>query len=85
MTSTVTLKVERRKRTVVDRERGYLPVERVEEIQQLVRITEGRCWFLPFRYREILDTEIIPDHVLISLGCFGDTGGWLSKFTDHIQ
>lgn len=27
-----------------------------------------------------IDTEEVPDHVRISLGCFGDTGGWTSKF-----
>lgn len=30
--------------------------------------------------REILDSEEIPQHVLISLGCFGDTGGWQHKW-----
>jgi hypothetical protein len=27
-----------------------------------------------------IDREDIPHHVLVSLGCFGDTGGWSSKF-----
>lgn len=27
-----------------------------------------------------IDEEIVPPHVLISRGCFGDTGGWVSKF-----
>ncbi|NTF18216.1 hypothetical protein G6L37_07335 [Agrobacterium rubi] len=27
-----------------------------------------------------LDYEDIPSHVLISLGAFGDRGGWVSKF-----
>lgn len=27
-----------------------------------------------------LDTEVVPTHVRISLGAFGDNGGWLSKF-----
>lgn len=27
-----------------------------------------------------LDREEIPQHVLISLGAFGDRGGWMSKF-----
>jgi hypothetical protein len=30
--------------------------------------------------RSVLDTEIVPEDVMITLGCFGDTGGWKSKF-----
>ena len=29
-----------------------------------------------------LDQEVVPGHVVISLGAFGDTGGWMSKFTE---
>jgi len=29
-----------------------------------------------------IDREEVPAHVKISLGCFGDTGGWVSKFHD---
>ncbi len=29
-----------------------------------------------------IDREEIPHHVHISLGCFGDTGGWSSKFCE---
>ena len=27
-----------------------------------------------------IDSEEVPAHVIISNMCFGDTGGWLSKF-----
>lgn len=27
-----------------------------------------------------IDREEIPHHVIVSLGCFGDTGGWSSSF-----
>jgi hypothetical protein len=30
-----------------------------------------------------IDEERVPDDVLISIGCFGDTGGWVSKFVSH--
>lgn len=26
-----------------------------------------------------IEEERIPDHVIISVGCFGDTGGWSSR------
>lgn len=29
---------------------------------------------------ENVETETIPNDVMISLGCFGDTGGWTSRF-----
>lgn len=31
-------------------------------------------------YRKLVDSEEIPLHVSISLACFGDTSGWISKF-----
>ncbi|AXQ68447.1 hypothetical protein HOT99_gp170 [Caulobacter phage CcrBL10] len=30
---------------------------------------------------QTIDEEVVPTHVKISLGAFGDTGGWVSKFT----
>jgi hypothetical protein len=33
----------------------------------------------------VLDTEIVPEHVMISIGCFGDWGDWRSKFYDQIS
>jgi hypothetical protein len=29
---------------------------------------------------QTIDREEIPHHVIISLGAFGDTGGWVTKF-----
>ncbi|MGM5018749.1 hypothetical protein [Tardiphaga sp. 367_B4_N1_1] len=36
---------------------------------------------IPWGWRTI-DREEIPGHVLISLACCGDAGGWRSKFAD---
>ena len=33
------------------------------------------------RGRKVLDSEIVPEDVLITLACCGDTGGWKSKFS----
>ncbi|AGS81044.1 hypothetical protein [Caulobacter phage Cr30] len=30
-----------------------------------------------------IDEETVPDWAVISLGCFGDTGGWVSKFAKY--
>lgn len=30
-----------------------------------------------------IDREEIPRHAIISQGCFGDAGGWVSKFAVH--
>lgn len=30
-----------------------------------------------------IDREEVPRHVVISLGAYGDTGGWSSKFLEH--
>lgn len=32
----------------------------------------------------VVDSEIIPKDVMITLGCCGDTGGWKSKFANWI-
>ncbi|MBO9428716.1 hypothetical protein [Sulfitobacter sp. R18_1] len=32
-----------------------------------------------------IDSEKIPQHVEISVGCFGDTGGWKSKFASQLS
>ncbi len=42
------------------------------------------AWFGLRHFWIDLDTEIVPEHVEISLGCFGDTGGWRNKFADLI-
>jgi hypothetical protein len=53
------------------------------QFQDLVRIVR---WgpFGCFKSVTVLDTEEIPDHALISLGCFGETGGWVSKWSDLV-
>jgi hypothetical protein len=63
----------------VEREPGYLPIEKTRKVQQLVFVEPG---FFGRSRHVVLDTEIVPEHVLISVGCFGDTGGWKSKFAD---
>lgn len=47
-----------------------------ETIQMLQRKRRIFGW-------KTLDSEEVPGHVLISLGCLGDTGGWVSKFTRY--
>lgn len=44
-------------------------------------LEKKHLWF----FWRIIDSETIPDHVMISMGCFGDTGGWKSKFKEHIK
>lgn len=51
--------------------RGYVGTTQVH-IQQL------QAWVMG-GWRTI-DEEEVPGHVRISLGCFGDTGGWKSRF-----
>jgi hypothetical protein len=56
--------------------RGYVDLEE-QRVQQL-----GYKTILGFK---VLDEEIVPSHVDISLGCFGDTGSdWQSKFVNWI-
>lgn len=51
---------------------GYVGKTEVH-IQQLQVELAGLGW-------TTIDEEEVPAHVRISLGCFGDTGGWQSKF-----
>lgn len=51
---------------------GFFGYERVH-VQQL----QGRYWC---GWRT-LDEEIVPSDAIISAGCFGDYGGWKSKFS----
>ncbi len=75
------IKVERFRRVVRDVSPGYITVEHEESYQQLVKYEIN---LLGRPRRLIIDEEIIPDHVMISLGAFGDTGGWKSKFAIFI-
>lgn len=59
-------------------------VERRGDFQYLVRFTWKRTWKWFGVKREVIERERIPDHVIISLGCFGDTGGWMSRFKDYM-
>jgi len=52
--------------------RGYVGFEEIY-IQQLQERT--------FMGWKTIDEEEIPLRVRISMGCFGDTGGWVSKFS----
>lgn len=50
-----------------------------EERWNVLQVYKGRFGrFFP-RWVDV-ETEEIPGHVSISVGCFGDTGGWLSRF-----
>lgn len=51
--------------------RGYVGEETIEYQDLQVKTPVG--WIT-------IDTEEVPSHVRISLGCYGDTGGWRSKF-----
>ena len=62
-------------------ERGYIDYSRAT-FQDLV---EEYRWRGVLIWRRVLDTEQVPDHVLISLRAFGDTGGWVSKFAEHLR
>lgn len=70
------------KKTKKVMEHGYTePSEVVEQHLQLRnegwfnRLING-TWFT-------IDSEIVPTHAVISDGCFGDTGGWVSKFAER--
>lgn len=56
---------------VVPEDRGYVGIKRIygQELQMKTR----HGW-------ETIDREEVPADVKISMGCFGDTGGWVSKF-----
>jgi hypothetical protein len=51
--------------------RGYVGYETVH----YQRLQEKRWWGW-----KTIDEEIVPSFVSIYLGCYGDTGSWVSKF-----
>lgn len=59
---------------------GTLRVKAVtKQNGQRVQFLQRKAWI----GWKTIDFEVVPDHALISLGCFGDTGGWVSKFTKY--
>lgn len=78
MTVTKTKRVRRYTRRYI--ERGDIDYTRAT-FQDLVEETRWRGILI---WRRVLDTEQVPEHVLISLGAVGDTGGWKSKFAEFI-
>lgn len=46
-----------------------------------VQVLQERRWW----GWKTIDREVIPDYVIISLATFGDTGGWVSKFSEEIE
>ena len=72
--------VQRQTERYTDRTPGYQPHPASRTIQELVEVdlnVNGRIL-----HRRVIDMEIVPEHVMISLGCYGDTGGWRSKFVE---
>jgi len=79
----ISVQLEKRKHRYLDRTPGYAPSYEERTLQELVvyRVNKwGRM--IVGKSRTVLGYEVIPDHVLISMGCFGDTGGWRSRFVD---
>lgn len=68
-------------RVVREREHGYIDISEVRYNILLERtpILGG----LLHVWKEV-DREVVPDHASISLGCFGDTGGWRSRFQAYM-
>ena len=59
--------------------RSKLRVKAYDIGGERVQFLQIRCWY----GWKTVDSEVVPSHALISLGCFGDTGGWESKFTRY--
>jgi hypothetical protein len=67
------------RRTETRRTEGYTCHDRVEV--NVLQTYTGRLGSL-FPHWMDTDFEDVPAHVAISVGCFGDTGGWRSRFAD---
>lgn len=66
-------------------EPAYLPERETRDYQEIVTLV--KLFGLTLR-TNVEDREEIPAHVAISLGAFGDAGGWRSRFAeliDHCQ
>ncbi len=57
----------------IPEDRGYVGTQEVH--YQDLQEGDGRRW-------KTIDREEVPAHVRISQACFGDTGGWMSKFSN---
>lgn len=57
--------------------RGYR--DWTEAHLNVLQVYKGRLGSLFPRWVDV-ETEDVPGHVAISIGCFGDTGGWTSRF-----
>lgn len=62
------------------RDFGYVDTYTVEE-----NVLYRRRYLFGIKtpFWKIVDRERIPTHVLISLGCCGDTGGWRSRLCEE--
>ena len=65
------------RRTRYEKQQGYL--DKVEINENVLQIQKSYFFGL-IKVWEDLDVEFIPTHVIISMGVYGDTGGWKSKF-----
>lgn len=78
---TIQYVVERQRITDYGHEpRGYCRSQ--EDYQYLIRkikVLGVTIW------KNRVDQEIIPNHVVISMGCYGDSNGWVSKFAPAIS
>lgn len=64
--------------------KGFYSTE--EFIQQLIRRTPKKFLWWTYIHEEILDAEIVPNHVWIAKGALGyDPSNWRSKFAEYID
>lgn len=63
---------------------GYT-IKEDETYQRLVEIQVVIGRFRSYTRKKILDTIEVPQHVMISMACYGDTGGWVSPFAEYMK
>lgn len=68
-------------RTVREREYGYVDLSEVR--YNILQKRMPILWGMLHVWKEV-DREVVPGDVMISMGCFGDTGGWVSRFAQYI-
>ena len=59
--------------------RSKLRVKAYDIAGERIQLLQIRRWY----GWKTIDSEVVPSHALVSLGCFGDTGGWKSNFTKY--